>query len=204
MIAECGSISTGTLRTADLLSAMLETLETLDKDKYNEFVDLLETDCNVSQDDIGHYARTVSSDIYETCRGGGDRETLSYIVNEELPDALQDFAPPGFYFGSHPGDGADIGFWLDEELVDCIYQYVQRRTWKEDPAGLYDTAGRWHPDKNERQNCCIAIREPSRKYRTSLLAHCRSLRHVSQLHNLDFETVREVYQYCKTHNLLDF
>lgn len=30
---------------------------------------------------------------------------------EELSGLLEDVAPVGHYFGAHPGDGADFGFW---------------------------------------------------------------------------------------------
>jgi len=34
---------------------------------------------------------------------------------EWLFDTLNSYAPDGFYFGAHHGDGADFGFWLNEE-----------------------------------------------------------------------------------------
>lgn len=38
----------------------------------------------------------------------GDAE---YIWNEDVFDYMNDIAPSGYYFGSHEGDGACIGFF---------------------------------------------------------------------------------------------
>jgi len=38
-------------------------------------------------------------------------EYKSEILNEEICSRMNELAPSGFYFGCHPGDGSDIGFW---------------------------------------------------------------------------------------------
>jgi hypothetical protein len=39
-----------------------------------------------------------------------DSEYIGEVI-EELMDKLNEHAPKGYYFGAHPGDGSDFGFW---------------------------------------------------------------------------------------------
>ena len=44
-----------------------------------------------------------------------DGEECSFFLNEVLFDVLNDYAPNGYYFGAHEGDGSDFGYW---EIID--------------------------------------------------------------------------------------
>jgi hypothetical protein len=90
MKATIGSISHGTLRPCDLIPAFSDALRAL----------------------RGSLPRATYDGI-RALRGDMDTDDAQDIVNE-LTDALQEYAPPYFYFGAHPGDGADFGFWLSE------------------------------------------------------------------------------------------
>ena len=107
-----GSISTGTLRTEDLLEAMAAELNRLDKTNplIAEALDLL----------------AVAGDWTED-----QEEDAGYMVNESIFDALNNMCPPFVYFGAHPGDGADFGFWPDWDAIEEI----QRTAWSSYDAG---------------------------------------------------------------------
>lgn len=104
-----GSISSGTLRPQDLLPKFLFTLEAVDQEmatKYNTELILLGfgySQCGVC---FGE-----DSPLWEE-----ESETISEII-EDISYDLSDYAPDGYYFGAHPGDGAEFGVWpiTDEE-----------------------------------------------------------------------------------------
>lgn len=43
-----------------------------------------------------------------------DSEDASFDL-EQLNTLLNEFAPDGYYWGAHPGDGASLGFWKHED-----------------------------------------------------------------------------------------
>jgi len=96
-----GSISTGTLRTEDLLESFTATLNRLDNTNplIAEALDLIASDDWTEE----------------------QQEAASYMVNETLIDAIQTHCPRFVFFGAHPGDGADFGFWVDlDALQDAM------------------------------------------------------------------------------------
>jgi hypothetical protein len=90
------SISHGTMRPQDVLPALLDTLAEHDKDAYTQYLHIIPA--HASEDDGAAWWIEEAPDHVEA-----------------LFDALNDCAPEGLYFGAHPGDGSDYGFWLSEE-----------------------------------------------------------------------------------------
>ena len=93
-----GSISVGTLKDEDIIVAICDWLE------YN-FPEV--------------YERFHEEETLVLC-GEMDEEGLSWLL-EDLYGTMDEIASLsiGVYFGAHPGDGADIGFWQyddDEEM----------------------------------------------------------------------------------------
>ena len=108
--APFGTVSHGTLRTEDLLDSFARELEWQVQRNADYF----------QSDDAARLQRDhLLSLVWDARECDPESEDADYLVNESLPDALQAFAPAYGYFGAHPGDGSDFGFWLsDDELAD--------------------------------------------------------------------------------------
>jgi len=94
-VAELGSISTATMRVEDLLPVFADMLSYLDT--------------------LSEYTWLIDECEQIIARADWDAEETFYVLNESLWDALDSFAPEGAYFGAHPGDGADYGYWMAED-----------------------------------------------------------------------------------------
>ena len=76
----------------------------------------------------------------------------------------------------------------ENNLVDLLYKirnnnsyFDVRKKLKLYPDGSFDNSKRWYPNDNEKCNCCDSIRNPSRRFPRSFLAHCRTRKHISLL-----------------------
>lgn len=88
-----GTVSHGTMRNEDLIPDFIWELKNLSK-KHKTFIKEVQERIDTMDD----YYSSEESDY--------DLESLS--------DKLNECAGPYFYFGAHPGDGSDYGFWLNE------------------------------------------------------------------------------------------
>jgi hypothetical protein len=116
--AQIGSVSSGTLRSEDLIPAFCDCLDDLKQELALSVQpgDELETVQRCSQ---------IDGLLSMIEQNQGDE---GYYDSEEAQDDLgnlvewlETFAPPYCYFGAHEGDGADFGFWpsmdsLNEDL----------------------------------------------------------------------------------------
>jgi hypothetical protein len=99
-------VSSDTLRTEDLLPRFWEAAET---------VALMHQE-PIPTDLLEPLTLLVGEDSSET----DWNDDLAADTLAGLFDLLQDWAPAGFSFGSHEGDGACFGFWLTPEWGDAL------------------------------------------------------------------------------------
>ena len=127
---QLGSISTGTLRQQDLLSAFAQKLRSLESTKFYAEVgpDSLEL---YHGSELVRQAPAMLNALDNTTPLATGAVSNPYVGEylDWLTDALQEYCPPFVYFGTLEGDGADFGFWPDMESLD-----YERNYWGEETA----------------------------------------------------------------------
>lgn len=93
-----GTIIQGTMRRQDLIPAFLEALRVASPDAYAQLI----------MGPFGAVPAHVSDEGDDS--PWWDTEAAADLL-AQLDEALNEAAPEGHYFGAHPGDGADFGFW---------------------------------------------------------------------------------------------
>lgn len=110
MTLQPGTVSSGTLRTRDLLEAFVGVLTPEMRTQINESGFGWGEDLRIV-DDFPAY-------VADRPEGEGDQywdsEAAADFV-EYLTDLLNEHAPEGHHFGTIEGDGADFGFWPNED-----------------------------------------------------------------------------------------
>lgn len=98
-----GTIIHGTLRNEDVLRALADELERV----VPATSTLLVRDARLCADhlELATYGSEEATDAMDEADG----------ILTELFDRLDANAPAGMYFGAHPGDGSDFGWWAVEE-----------------------------------------------------------------------------------------
>lgn len=95
------SISHATLNPRDLIPAFLDALREYHPSAYAQFL-------------LTPFGPVPSYVVEDPDSDWWYSEEASWLM-EDLFDALGDAAPDGYYFGAHPGDGSDFGFWGCED-----------------------------------------------------------------------------------------
>lgn len=123
-----GSVSSGTLRTEDLLRAFAGELR-----RICSVPPPIVYEAEVWLEGADAYNEAYPSElIYEAC---------GLEIYFDLLDALSDLAPKGLRFGSHEGDGADFGWWRVEEETEqhdnwkTVSDENVRHVWKDPEMG---------------------------------------------------------------------
>lgn len=108
-----GSVSHGTMRAEDLIPSFIWELKQQTPTRRAHLKLIREIEARIAAD-------TSDAPTYIE-----DEPVLDYFDTDdaaedltELFDALNEYAPAYFYFGAHPGDGSDYGYWLSEYLND--------------------------------------------------------------------------------------
>ena len=75
------------------------------------------------------------------------------------------------------------------KIVRIADIYFRRKNREASPSGRWD-GKKWFPTERERQPCCEEVRRPTRSFPYSLLAHCKTIKHLAALHSVDEKRLR--------------
>lgn len=95
-----GTVIEGTMRAEDLIPTFISTIRTIDPE--------MENPLRLALIDLENNMLEMGEEYF--------RDEISTFDLDYLFDMLNQYAPDGYYFGAHPGDGSDYGFWECEEF----------------------------------------------------------------------------------------
>lgn len=101
-----GSVSWGTMRPIDLIPKFMAVLGEHWPQKAAELTTVYVGEHN--------WPYCMAGLLYDE-EFMDDNPEATGLLLDDLFYALDDLAPEGHYFGAHPGDGCDYGFWKCEE-----------------------------------------------------------------------------------------
>lgn len=82
--------------------------------------------------------------------------------------------------------------WAHQEKLEAAaLEYWKRQNRLSYPKGKTAKGGRWYPGEFEKSDCCAGIRGPSRQYPWSLMHHCRTAKHISNLFGVNKKEMLE-------------
>ena len=98
---QLGSISTGTLLIEDIFPAYLDQLDKLSPNS------------------------PLSKEVWAYMETGAllEEHENAWGIVEQIDLLLNELCPPFVFFGTHPGDGADFGFWPDMDRLNEELQW---------------------------------------------------------------------------------
>jgi len=76
-------------------------------------------------------------------------------------------------------------------VEDAALLYILRDARTVDPDGWFDKHGRWWADENTEEKPCCKRHYPSRKRPYQQIKHCRTLRHICVLYDVDYQEARK-------------
>lgn len=87
----------------------------------NEFKNVsLSTDTFITDDLFNNFKSLLTPTLIKEYESAETEEDKSSVLNEDIMDYLNEISPDGCYFGSHPGNGSDFGFWEVEQEDDIL------------------------------------------------------------------------------------